>query len=160
MTKLLLARAPWRNTRSPATAIDPYPVPRLFAVQITRGPPLGHSFKSPVSFDMRVRSGPCHCGQSAVAWTAAAPRNTVTASAKALVISCLSFRRNGAKVIDDAPDVVVRNPSIESRHHTRWESALDNGEDFGVGGTLVPLIVGEIGRLLASLFLDNRDGHT
>ena len=32
---------------------------------MTRGPPAGHSFSRPVSFEMRVRSGPCHCGQSA-----------------------------------------------------------------------------------------------
>ena len=64
MTTLLCAFAPCRNTRSPATAIEPYPLPRLFAVQSTRGPPPGHSGRRPVSLEMRFRSGPCHCGQS------------------------------------------------------------------------------------------------
>src|SRR5688572_30301081 len=36
-----------------------------------RGPVAGHSFRSPVSFDRRVRSGPCHCGQSDAALTTA-----------------------------------------------------------------------------------------
>jgi hypothetical protein len=32
--------------------------------QTTGGPPAGHSFNSPVSFETLLRSGPCHCGQS------------------------------------------------------------------------------------------------
>jgi hypothetical protein len=53
--------------------MEPYPVPSPVAVQMSRGPPAGHSFSSPVSLDMRVLSGPYHCGQStATACTARA----------------------------------------------------------------------------------------
>src|SRR5919197_2466162 len=50
--------------RSPLTAMEPYPPPRVDADQTIDGPDDGHSFSSPVSFDDRLRSGPCHCGQS------------------------------------------------------------------------------------------------
>ena len=33
-------------------------------IQASGGPSFGHSLSSPVSFEMAVRSGPCHCGQS------------------------------------------------------------------------------------------------
>src|SRR5260221_4768810 len=50
--------------RSPATAMDPYPLPRFWADQTTAGPFAGHAFSSPVSFESAVRSGLCQCGQS------------------------------------------------------------------------------------------------
>ena len=62
-----------------------------------------------------------------------------------------------AKVVDDAPDVLVRNVSIESRHHRRRQSALDDAEDVAIARSVVPLVVGEIRRLLASLLLDDGD---
>ena len=57
---LFVPRARWRNTRSPATAIDPLPPPNPVAVQTIGGPAAGQPFSNPVSFEMRVRLGPGH----------------------------------------------------------------------------------------------------
>lgn len=40
------------------------PPPTSLFFQSIFGPSLGHSLSSPFSFEMPVRSGPCHCGQS------------------------------------------------------------------------------------------------
>ncbi len=44
----------------------------------------GPSLRSPVSFDMRVRSGPCHCGQSGAALSTATLRHTMRANVRVL----------------------------------------------------------------------------
>src|SRR5262252_752424 len=61
---LRLSFIPCTNTRSPMTAIEPYPPPTFVADQTIGGPEGGHECSSPVSFDTPLRSGPCHCGQS------------------------------------------------------------------------------------------------
>src|SRR4051794_16073827 len=66
-------------------------------------------------------------------------------------------RTQAAKVVDDIPDLPVRNAAIESRHHTRRKPVLDDTEDVGISRTVIPLRVGEIGRLLPVLLLDDRD---
>src|ERR1051326_3594996 len=43
-------------------ALSPPPSPFIF--QASGGPSLGPSFSRPVSFEMLLRSDPCHCGQS------------------------------------------------------------------------------------------------
>src|SRR5262245_56492108 len=64
-TTLWLLRMPCTQTRSPCTAIEPYPAPSIAADHATVGPDFGHCASSPVSFEMPLRSGPRHCGQSA-----------------------------------------------------------------------------------------------
>jgi hypothetical protein len=61
----------------------------VFAVQTTDGPDRGHSFRRPVSLEIRVRSGPCHCGQSDAASIAVTPNSTAPARARVLVIILL-----------------------------------------------------------------------
>jgi hypothetical protein len=41
---------PCKYTRSPATAVEPYPLPRFCADQIADGPFAGHVLSRPVSF--------------------------------------------------------------------------------------------------------------
>src|SRR6266581_8849559 len=40
------------------------PPPRPLTFQASGGPSFGHSLSRPVSLELAVRSGPCHCGQS------------------------------------------------------------------------------------------------
>src|SRR5579885_332720 len=47
-----------------AIASEEYPSPRPVVFQITRGPPEGQDWRSPVSVDTPSRFGPRHCGQS------------------------------------------------------------------------------------------------
>jgi hypothetical protein len=49
-----------------------------------------------------------------------------------------------AYVVDDAPDLIVWNAAVKSRHHRRLKAALDDGEDFAVGPAVVRLIIGEV----------------
>ena len=44
------------------------------------------------------------------------------------------FRRECSKVVDAAPDAVVRNATIESRHHRRRQAALADDMDLRPGG--------------------------
>src|SRR5215475_5256597 len=64
VTTLCLLRMPCTNTRSPATATEPYPAPSIDADHATVGPDRGHCFNRPVSLETPFRSGPPHCGQS------------------------------------------------------------------------------------------------
>src|SRR5258705_7347054 len=50
------------------------------ADQTTDGPLPGHCASRPISFDMPVRSGPCHCGQSFAAFTATTLSNAAAAT--------------------------------------------------------------------------------
>jgi len=50
--------------RSPLMETEPNPSPMPEMDQISEGPDGGHSFSKPVSVEILVRSGPCHCGQS------------------------------------------------------------------------------------------------
>src|ERR1700752_5343558 len=69
----------------------------------------------------------------------------------------LLLRRERSNVVDDAPDLVVGNAAVPPGHH-RWRKApLDDGVDFAVTRHGVPLVVGQIRRLLSTLFLDDRD---
>src|SRR6266576_2716142 len=47
------------------TAMPPIPLPIPVAFHTSGGPSLGHSWRRPVSLETALRSGPCHCGQSA-----------------------------------------------------------------------------------------------
>src|SRR5262245_11418747 len=63
-TTLCRLRIPCTYTRSPCTAIEPYPAPSIAADHATGGPDRGHCESKPVSFEIPLRSGPRHCGQS------------------------------------------------------------------------------------------------
>src|SRR3954467_8413715 len=69
-------------------AMDPYPPPIPDADHTIEGPAEGHSFNKPVSFEMPVRSGPCHPGQSmgtlAPGDTAARITNSATRAKRAI----------------------------------------------------------------------------
>ena len=101
--------APWRVLEDPAPAASndgeahverpSLAVPRWVAVQMTRGPPAGHSFRRPVSFEMRVRSGPCHCGQSVAAWRTAVAKTIARASVKRLIMF-LAFHFASALLVE------------------------------------------------------------
>src|ERR1700754_1531917 len=61
----------------------------------------------------------------------------------------LLLRRERSNVVDDAPDLVVGNAAVPPGHH-RWRKApLDDGVDFAVTRAVVPLVVGQIRRLLS-----------
>ena len=62
-------------------------------------------------------------------------------------------RRERAKVVDDAPDLGVRDPAVPPSHHRRRDTLLDDGVDLAVGRTVVPRVVGQIGRLSSTLLL-------
>src|SRR4051794_7951496 len=68
-----------------------------------------------------------------------------------------SERAQAAEIVDHVPDLSIRNASIEPRHHTWRKPALDDAKDVGVRRAVVPLIVREIRRLLASLLVDDGD---
>ena len=70
----------------------------------------------------------------------------------------LSFAQR-TKVVDDAPDILVRNAAIESGHHAWREAALDDVEYVAVARTVIRLIIGEVRWLLAALLLDDRNRH-
>ena len=50
---------------------------------------------------------------------------------------------------------VSDEPAVPPGHHRRRHAALDDGEDLAVGRAVVPGRVGEIGRLLAALLLND-----
>ena len=66
-------------------------------------------------------------------------------------------RRERPQVVDDVPDLGVRDPPLPSGHHRRRHALPDGRVDLAVGGAVVELRVGQIGRLLAALLLDDRD---
>jgi hypothetical protein len=76
----------------PATATDGTPSPSPLAFHSSGGPPSGHSFRSPVSVETFVRSGPRHCGQcppgsggeSATACGADSPANAASSRRRAV----------------------------------------------------------------------------
>src|SRR4029079_7687195 len=63
-TTLSRLRIPCTYTRSAFTEIEPYPAPSIAADHATGGPDRGHWESNPVSFEIPLRSGPRHCGQS------------------------------------------------------------------------------------------------
>ena len=84
------------------------------------------------------------------------PRRGRLRAAAGAAATCL-VRRERAQVVDDAPDLGVREPAVPPRHHRRRHALLDDGVDLAVGRTVVPLVVGQIGRLFSALLLDDRD---
>src|SRR3954471_5412841 len=68
--------------------------------------------------------------------------------------------RQRSKVVDDAPDLGIRQPAFPSGHHRRRHAFFDNGEDLTVSRTVIPLIVGQIWRLLSTLLSNDRDRDT
>src|SRR5579864_5923099 len=63
-TNSSLPRSLMPKMRPPATEGVLYPPPRLLISQASGGPPLGQSFRRPVSLLISSRCGPRHCGQS------------------------------------------------------------------------------------------------
>src|SRR5438132_6066898 len=70
--------------RPPATEGVLKPAPSFFAVQASGGPSVGHSWSSPVSREIALRSGPCHCGQSAAPAENVNRRNIAAANVNAV----------------------------------------------------------------------------
>ena len=68
--------------------------------------------------------------------------------------------RERPQVVHEAPDLRVRDPPVESRHHRRRHAPLDHAEDLAVGRAVVPGRVGQIGRLLPALLLDDGNHDT
>ena len=66
-------------------------------------------------------------------------------------------RREGAQVVDDVPDLGVGDPPLPPGHHRRRDALPDGRVDLAVGRAVVELGVGQVGRLLAALLLDDRD---
>jgi len=58
------------------------------------------------------------------------------------------------QIVDDVP--LVRDASIVSRHHRLRNPARDDGEHRGVARAVIPVLAGEVRRLLAALLLDDR----
>ena len=67
------------------------------------------------------------------------------------------LRRQRANVIDDVPGLGIRNATVPSRHHRRRNALLDHGVNFAVSRTVVPLVIGQVGRLFATLLRDDRN---
>src|SRR6185503_13172414 len=73
------------NSRSPRNPIvyrrpleiekEEYPPPAPEAFQTSGGPPSGHCFRRPVSFEMPSRFAPRHCGHSPLVWANAVKAN-------------------------------------------------------------------------------------
>src|SRR5262249_16615350 len=83
----------WVNTRPPATATDEKP-PDRSAFQSCLMPPLGHSFKRPVSREMPSRRGPRQQGQS----SAFAGRSEDAARTTLTPVRRLSLRQRGKDI--------------------------------------------------------------
>src|SRR6516225_2838010 len=54
------------------------------------------------------------------------------------------------QIVNDVPDVVIRHLALVALHvELRARAVLDDEKDFAVGGTTIPFIVRQIGRVRA-----------
>src|SRR5262245_93737 len=96
------------------------------------GPDRGHCWRRPVSFERPVRSGPCHCGQSAAGGWAAA--TTVNPSMETIVNSFIAQPLPGPRRHENAQSLRDHGISdVTPEYKNIWE----NSEHVAIQTSLV-----------------------